>query len=163
MFPLSLSTLLAWGGVSHSPSSLPGLLVSDLLGSFLFFLTTVVTALLAETSCQPQDSVFLSQIKCLFINQITYVHFRNHLVPTNSKLCLSKWTFLLLSDSSRHPQSALLKALPLGAFCCGRCGMLAGNLCSPRLCFFVLFSTHLTSRMGIFLKIYFPFLFLLDL
>lgn len=39
----------------------------------LSVLTTVVAVLLVKTSCQPRDSVFLSQIKHLFINQITYL------------------------------------------------------------------------------------------
>lgn len=59
-------------------------------GIFLSVLITVVTVLSAKTSHQPQDPVSLSQFKCLFINQITYLNCRNHCVPRNSKLYLSK-------------------------------------------------------------------------
>lgn len=96
----SLSTLLARGRASHCMAAFISARLAP--GIFLSILTTVVTVLLAKTSHQPQDSVFLSQIKCLFINQITYLNCRDHRAPRNSKLYLSQLVNLPASFS-RQP------------------------------------------------------------
>lgn len=163
-FTPSLSTLLTQAGslTAWQRTSLPGLLVSGLLGSFLSVLITVVTVLSAKTSHQPQDSVSLSQFKCLFINQITYLNCRNHCVPRNSKLYLSKLVNFPASFSGSHVCSA--ESFALGSFLLWQMQNACWELCSSQtrfLCSF-LYSLNIVPEWGI-LKNVFRFLFLLDL
>lgn len=148
-------------------SSLPALWVSELApGIFLSILTAVVTVLLAKTSRQAQDSVFLSHIQCLFITYIAYLNCRNHLASRNSELYLSK---LVRPPAPFSPQPAASPALPreprsleLSAVVAVEC--LPGTRVPPRLflCSF-LYSFNIVLQWGIFLKIFFLFLFLFDL